>query len=99
MAVSDALTVDAGNRALRSGIQAVVLEILVVVVPMLISALSDENWDPSWSWLESLGRIAGMAALAYVMRAFVDPSRIPTPLPPTPVPPPADPDPLGRYPA
>lgn len=92
--VNQLLSQDAQNRALRSGIQALILEVLYSVVPVLYDALSNDDvvWDVHF--LESLARIAGMAVLAYLMRRHADGSKIPTPLPPSAQTPPSTTDPL-----
>lgn len=79
---SNLLNLDAVNRAVRTFIQALTLEVLLVVGPLLQNALSDGNYVFTWNGWESLLRVAGLAALSYVMRRFLDPSRLPTPLPP-----------------
>ena len=84
------LTKDAGNRAWRTFLQALALEIGVQVVPALNAALQDEGHVYNVDWLQSLVRLAGMTALAFFMRKVLDPSGIPTPLPPSPQPQPAD---------
>lgn len=76
------LRVDAVNRTVRTFIQAVVAEAVIVVLPELQRLVADEatKWDINVA--VSVGRVALMAALSYAMRRYVDPSRVPTPLPP-----------------
>lgn len=87
------LTADALNRGVRSIIQAFIVEVGAVVLPELIRLLSDEKTQWDVNVVHSLARIAALAAAAFIMRRFIDPSPIPTPLPPAdpghPVDPPA----------
>lgn len=93
MEVTPALTEDAKNRALRTGLQALAMEVLIQVLPALYDLAGNEDIHWDLQVVESLVRVAVMAALSFLMRRFVDPSRIPSPLPPTPQPQPATEDP------
>lgn len=88
-----ALTQDASNRALRTFLQALGGEVLLQIVPALFDLVSDETvrWD--LNVVQSLIRMTVLASLSFIMRRYLDTSRIPTPLPPTPQPEPATPDP------
>lgn len=76
------LTADAVNRTWRTILGMIVVEVGNVVVPELLRMLQDERtvWD--WNAAHSLGRIAAAAAFAFVLRRYLDPSAVPTPLPP-----------------
>lgn len=76
------LTADAVNRTVRTVLQALLVEVGFVVVPELIRALEDKAtvWDVDLA--VSIGRVAAISALSFVMRRWLDPSRFPTPLPP-----------------
>jgi len=88
------LVADAKNRSLRSFIQGIGFDILAAIALVLFNALSDAN---DWSQLDwtvigfLLVKSVGVAAASYVMRATLDGSSIPTPLPPEPVAEPAEP--------
>lgn len=77
------LTADAANRAIRTVIQAVLVEVGYLVIPEINRMLQDEAtiWD--WNAVQSLIRVAAFGALSYIMRRYLDPSPIPTPLPPS----------------
>jgi hypothetical protein len=76
------LTADALNRGFRTVLQAVLVEVGIVVIPELNRLLQDENtvWDVNVA--RSLIRIGALAAASFIMRRYLDPSVIPTPLPP-----------------
>lgn len=91
-----ALAVDAKNRALRTFLVGLATDVLVALTLVIVTALSSATgWgDVEWKVLGfTLAKTLVTTAGSYVLRRFVDPSGIPTPLPPTPVPPPADPSP------
>lgn len=87
------LTEDARNRALRAFIQGLSIDVAVGLALVLATYFANAN---SWGEIEwtvlgfSLAKSVVQAIAAFVMRRFVDTSRIPTPLPPAPVPPPND---------
>jgi hypothetical protein len=89
------LTADAGNRALRTFLQGAAYTIALAVGLVLYNAFQSANGWGSFDW-SALGFAAVQAAVtagfAYVMRAKLDASSVPTPLPP-PTPPPNDDDP------
>lgn len=75
------LEADARNRAVRAFLQGLALDVLAAVALVLAPLLAGDG-DIEWRLLGlSLCRTAAAAAASYVMRRFVDPSRIPTPLP------------------
>lgn len=82
------LTADARNRALRSFIQGLAVDVGVAVAFVVYDATSSDEPDYRLLWA-TLIKTALQTAAAYVMRRFVDPSRVPTPLPPNP---PGEPD-------
>jgi hypothetical protein len=89
------LTADAGNRALRTFLQGAAYTIALAVGLVLYNAFQAANGWGSFDW-SALGFAAVQAAVtagfAYVMRAKLDASSVPTPLPP-PTPPPNDDEP------
>jgi hypothetical protein len=86
------LATDASNRALRSLLQGLAIDVAVGVALALTAYFATRNnWgDMEWALLGfSVAKSAVQAVCAYIMRRWLDPSRIPTPLPPAPVAPPA----------
>ena len=87
------LTEDATNRAWRTLLVGVAIDVAVAIALVLVTYFSERN---SWGEIEwaalgfSLSRSIVQALGAFVLRRFVDASSFPTPLPPAPVPPPAD---------
>jgi hypothetical protein len=89
------LTIDAGNRAKRSFIVGLTIDVGVALALVLVNVFTAAGgWDElDWKIIGfSLGKTLVTTAGSYVLRRFVDGSVIPTPLPPTPVPAPADPN-------
>jgi hypothetical protein len=87
------LQVDAKNRALRTFLVGLAMDVAVALVLVLVTAFnSADGWgDFEWKVLGfTLGKTLVTTAGSYILRRFVDPSGIPTPLPPAPVPAPAD---------
>lgn len=75
------LSRDARNRAVRTFVQGLALDVLVAVALLVLDALG--RGEVEWRLLLlSLGRTVAQTAAAYIMRKVVDPSRFPTPLPP-----------------
>lgn len=89
-AVAD-LSTDARNRALRTFLQGLAVD-LAVAVAALVLANVDTITDRQGLTLfaVALGKTVVTTAASYIMRRFVDGSRVPTPLPPAPVPAPND---------
>jgi hypothetical protein len=85
------LSRDASNRALRTFLQGLGLDMLVAVLLVFKTVFNDAD---SWSELEwlaigfTLAKTLAQTIYSYVMRRYLDPSGVPTPLPPSPVPPP-----------
>jgi hypothetical protein len=75
---------DARNRALRTFLQGLLLDVGIAVLLTANDALNGGK-DTDYRLLgASLLKTAITAAISYMMRRFADPSkRIPTPLPPT----------------
>lgn len=79
------LTNDARNRALRTFLQGLGFTVAAALVVSLLSAVGSAA-----SWSEFGGVLVGFAffqsiavsVLSWVMRAWLDPSSLPTPLPP-----------------
>lgn len=79
------LTADAQNRALRSFVQGLGIDVLVAIGLVLATTFDGANgWgDLEWSILAfSLLKSVVQACASYVMRKYLDRSSIPTPLPP-----------------
>ena len=91
---NDLLKADARNRTLRTFVQGLAIDVGVALAIILYNVFDNSN---SWSAMDwaaigfSLARTFVQSAAAYVMRAFLDRSSVPTPLPPAPVAVPADP--------
>lgn len=80
---------DARNRALRSFLQGLGIDLLVAVA-VVVQGVASSSDPIHWRIVAaSLARSVAQAAAAFVMRRFLDRSRIPTPLPPDP---PGEPD-------
>lgn len=87
------LKADAGNRSLRSFLTGLAIDVGVGITLVLVTYFMDKNsWGAiEWTLLSfSIFKSFLQAAGAFILRYFLDPSRVPTPLPPSPVPPPAD---------
>jgi hypothetical protein len=79
------LATDARNRAFRSFLQGFGIDIAVAVCAALMVWLPDADVSKKEAWLvlgTSLVKTVLQAGAAYVMRAKLDGSSIPTPLPP-----------------
>lgn len=84
-----ALERDARNRALRTFLQGLGIDVLVALCGVLYAATQGSG-PVVWTVVAaSLPRTIVQSAASYVMRRFLDPSRVPTPLPPDP---PGEPD-------
>jgi len=87
------LTADAKNRSLRTFLVGLSIDVGVGVTLVFINAFATANdWsDIDWLILSfSLGKSIVQAAGSFILRRFVDASKIPTPLPPDPPGKPAD---------
>jgi len=91
------LSDDARNRALRTFLQGLAIDVAVAVA-VLVHAVSTQNEPVVWQVAAaSLARTVAQTIAAYVMRRWLDPSRFPTPLPPaSPGPPAGDETGLGK---
>jgi hypothetical protein len=92
------LSIDAANRAKRSFIQGLFIDVLVAIAAALLVWLPGADLSSADAWKIiglTLAKTVLQSAASYVMRRFVDGSAVPTPLPPAPVPPPADPEPMA----
>lgn len=90
----DELRADARNRAFRTFLQGLGVDVAVAVAVVLVTVFSDaDGWgDLQWAVIGfSLAKSVVTSVASYVMRAFLDKSRLPTPLPPEPVVAPAAP--------
>ena len=84
---------DASNRGFRTFVQGLGIDVAVGVALVISTFFIGANdWgDVEWIVLSfSVFKSVVQACAAYVMRRWLDPSRVPTPLPPDPVPEPAD---------
>lgn len=80
---------DARNRALRTFLQGLGIDVLVAIA-IVTQGVASSNDPILWPVVgASLARSVAQAVASYVMRRFLDRSRIPTPLPPNP---PGEPD-------
>jgi hypothetical protein len=89
------LAVDATNRARRSFVQGLFIDVLVAIAAALLVWLPGADLSSRDAWVLigiTLAKTVLQTAASYVMRRFVDTSTIPTPLPPTPQPAPAEPN-------
>ena len=88
------LTVDAKNRALRSFVQGLSVDLAVAIVTVLLTVFTDANgWgDLQWAVIGfTLAKTCVQSLAAFIMRRFVDGSAVRTPLPPEPAVEPAEP--------
>jgi len=79
------LAADARNRALRTFLVGLVIDLTVAVALVLVTALADiGSWgEVQWSLLSfTVAKTLVSTGCSYLLRRFVDPSGIPTPLPP-----------------
>lgn len=84
---------DAENRSIRTFLQGLAIDVAVGVALVILTTVGEWNsWgDAQWVILSfSVFKSVAQAVAAYVMRMWVDKSRIPTPLPPDPQAAPAD---------
>jgi hypothetical protein len=76
-----ALSRDARNRALRTFLQGLALDVAVAVSMVVYDAVQSAQPDYRLLLL-TLAKTVLQTGASYVMRRLVDPSRVPTPLPP-----------------
>lgn len=85
MTTTPTLRADARNRAARTFIQGLGIDILAAVILLLLPVVTSANgWgDFEWNLLGFLlAKTVAATVFAYVMRTVLDRSSIPTPLPP-----------------
>jgi hypothetical protein len=86
---STGLGADARNRAARTFLQGLAYTTGLALALVIYNAFQTANGWGGFDW-DTLGFAATQAvvtaAFAYIMRAKLDPSGVPTPLPPAPVP-------------
>lgn len=88
-ALAPDLTADAKNRAVRSFIQGLGIDLATAIAAALLLWLPDADLSSRDAWIvlgTGLVRTVLGTVASYVMRRFVDGSAVPTPLPPAPVP-------------
>lgn len=79
------LVVDAQNRAWRTFVQGLGVDVLGALALAVYTFLAQPG-PIVWALFGTLlAKTLGTSAASYVMRRFLDPSKIPTPLPPVPV--------------
>ena len=84
--MADKLTTDAQNRAFRTFLQGIAVDVLAAVSLAAYTLLTSTDAF-SWALLGALvAKSAAIAVASFVMRRFVDASGIPTPLPPADIP-------------
>ena len=89
---SAALAVDARNRAARTLLVGVAIDVATAVTVLAVTLSSPGvDWPGLAVVAGSVARTVVQAAGSYLLRTVLDGSRLPTPLPPAPVPPPTDP--------
>lgn len=83
--MTTALKADARNRALRSIVQGLAVDVLVAVATALLLWLPDADLSSREAWIvlgTALAKTVMQAVASYVMRLKLDGSAVPTPLPP-----------------
>ena len=78
-------TNDARNRALRTFVQGLAADVLAAVILLVLPVFSSATgWqDIDWKVLAFLlAKTVAVTALSFVMRQYLDASKVPTPLPP-----------------
>lgn len=82
-----ALAADARNRAARTFLQGLVIDIGVAIATLILASAQTITDKSGLIALGiALGKTVVTTAISYVMRRFLDNSRVPTPTPPAPVP-------------
>lgn len=77
---------DARNRAVRTFLQGLVADVIAAVVLLVLPVFSNATGcqDVDWKVLGFLlAKTVTVTALSFLMRQYLDPSRLPTPLPPS----------------
>ena len=84
-AARHALQTDAKNRAWRTLLQGLATDVLVAVAAVLLAWLPDADITSAEAWTVvavTLAKTALTTAASWIMRAKLDGSSLPTPLPP-----------------
>lgn len=84
-AARHALKADAKNRAWRTLLQGLAADVLVAVAAVLLAWLPDADITSAEAWTVvavTLAKTALTTAASWIMRAKLDASIVPTPLPP-----------------
>lgn len=90
-AAAAVLTADARNRALRTFLQGLLLDVVVAVAVVVYTVVTTSGDSIAWGVLgAAVVKTLLTTVASYVMRAKLDPSGVPTPLPPADPGPPAD---------
>lgn len=86
------LTLDARNRALRTLMVNLAIDVLTAVTMAVTEVLNTSGNDVDWRLMVALvAKTAAATVGSFLLRRFGDPSSVWTPLPPSPQPAPADP--------
>lgn len=87
-----ARTADARNRALRAFLQGLAWDVLAAIAATIVAVVTSAD-AIAWTVLgAAVVKTLLVSAASYVMRAKLDPSSFPTPLPPSDPGPPVEPD-------
>jgi phosphoglycerol transferase MdoB-like AlkP superfamily enzyme len=82
---STLLTADAKNRAIRTLVQNLGVDVVVALVAVLLPVFQDANSFGDFEWAIigfSLVKTFALTVFAFIMRRFLDASALPTPVPP-----------------
>ena len=96
--MTNTLTIDARNRALRTFMVNIAADIGVATTLVLVNAFSSANGWGDFDWniiLFTLAKTGVVTTGSFVLRRFLDGSSLPTPLPPANPGPPAENHPLN----
>ena len=94
-ALAPDLNADAKNRAVRTFLQGLAIDLGVAVAALILANVDTiTNREGLTLFGITLAKTVVTTVASYVMRRFVDGSPVPTPLPPAPVPEPNDDEPM-----
>lgn len=79
----DLRSADAENRSVRTFLQGLAIDVVIAIAALVLASVDSITSQAGLVVFSiALGKTVATAIAAYVMRQFLDPSRIPTPLPP-----------------